>query len=126
MWELRFRKEEYSLRSGVLKGRELPPWFTDFPELLPGEEFYLVSFWRLNTERQVSQGVLGRIPYSRAIDFAVNSGVAPDMLEAFWRIVSSLDAAYLELQAGEYNKSMQSQKREINRRSKSRRDYGRS
>jgi len=125
LWEIRFRKEEYSLRAGVLKGRELPPWFTDCPDLLPGEEFYLVSFWRLNTERQVSQGVLGRIPWSAAMDYAVKCGVAPDMLEAFWRIVSALDTAFLELQAGEYNKSMQSQKRELNRRSKSRRDYGR-
>jgi len=126
LWEIRFRKEEYSIRSGVAKGRETPAWFLDCPELLPGEEFYLVSFWRLNTERQVSNGVLGRIPWSRAMDYAVNQGVAPDMLEAFWRILSALDTAYLELQAGEYNKTMQAQKRDLQRRSKSRRDYGRS
>lgn len=125
MWELRFRKEEYSIRAGAQKGRAFPEWYLDCPELLPGEEFYIVAFWTLNTERQVAQGVLGRIPWSRAMDYAVKKGVAPDMLDAFWQIVSALDTAYLEGQRTEYKKAMDAQKRETKRSTRARRDYGR-
>lgn len=125
MWELRFRKEEYSIRAGAAKGRPFPEWYLDFPEILPGEEFYLIAFWTLSTERQVSQGALGRIPWSRAMNYAVKKGVAPDMLDAFWQIVSTLDAAYLEGQRTEYKKTMDAQKRETKRSRTRGKNYGR-
>lgn len=109
-----------------MKGREgLPQWFLDWPELLPGEEFYVRSFWDLSTERPVSQGVIGRIPWSKAMDYAVRHGVEPDMLATFWRVIFGMDTGYLDQQRGEYNRSMSAAQREASRQSKSKRDYGR-
>lgn len=82
----------------------------------------MTAFWDLTSERAIGQGVIGRIPWSRAMDYAVRQGVEPDMLDSFWRLVYGMDSGYLDLQKGEFEKAQQQQKRAL--RSKSKR-YGR-
>lgn len=86
--------------------------------MLPGEEFYLEAFWSLSTERQVGQA-LGRIPWSRAMLYAVKEGVEPDMLGPFWRILYEMDTGYLEHQRNEHDKVVAQQTRGARRRARS-------
>jgi len=115
-------REEYSILSGLKKGRDLPDWFLEQPQVLRGEEFYIQAFWDLTSERAIGQGMLGRIPWSKAIEYALRNDVEPDMLDAFWRIIYGMDSGYLEQQRDEYSKAAASQKAALRNKSKKRYD----
>lgn len=77
------------------------------PELLPGEdEIYVRAFWDLSSERQVSGGVVGRIPWGRTRQYARAIGIRSDMLDAFWRVISAMDEGYLEWMRSEYDRNV--------------------
>lgn len=80
----------------------MPAWYVDCPELLPGEEFYIIAFWDLSTERGMSGSMIGSIPWSKAREYARVHGVDPSMLDPFWRIIAVMDDAYLGYQTKQY------------------------
>lgn len=62
---------------------------------MTGDEFYLRAFWRLGTTRQFGTAQ-GPIPYDKALDYALRCGLDEEMQDAFCRIISVMDAAYLD------------------------------
>lgn len=62
------------------------------------------AFWTLSTERQVSQGAIGQIPWSAAMRYASFRGVEGSMLRAFWKVISAMDDGFREWQRGEHDR----------------------
>lgn len=71
---------------------------------MPGEEFYLKSYWVLSTERTSSMQSVGRIPWSKAMEFARHKHLTPDTAELFWSVISGMDDAYLQWMRGEHDR----------------------
>lgn len=125
MWELRWKRDSFSVLTGRIKGRKDPEWVADRPELCRGDAVYLVAFWDLDTERSSSGLSLGRIPWSRAWQYGIERlQFDRDVLLGFWRIVRKLDGAYLQWMKDEYERT--SGKGKKGRKAKGKgRDYGR-
>lgn len=103
LWELRYRRDEHSIESGIAKGRQFPEWYLDCPELFPFEWRYMRAFWDLRTEAQSGDQTVGRIPWSKARQYGREAmGFFDDMLEPFWLIMSSMDAGFLEWMSNEH------------------------
>lgn len=91
----------------VERGQEPPKWFDEEPSLAPGEDFYLRAFWDLDSERQVGMS-LGRIPRSKAEDYAGGKGLDSAMMDVFWVVIQRMDAEYLEWVQKEQDKKSKS------------------
>jgi len=93
------------------------------PELLPGEEWFVTSYWELSSERVGSGSqTLGRIPWSRAIMFGADHGLEEPMLSAFWRYVSAMDTGYLEFMKHEHDRHVRYSKKKSKKSAKARYD----
>lgn len=88
------------MESGIEKGRPLPQWVEEAPELAPGDEFYLTAFWDLSTCRDLGWGV-GPIPWRDIILYADRAGLEEDTATAFVAIIRHMDTAYLRWQEQE-------------------------
>lgn len=53
--------------------------------------------------------VLGRIPMSKALEYAERIGLDADLVEPFWRIISAMDDAYSTWMSGEFNRTRRGQ-----------------
>ncbi len=60
-----------------------------------GDDFYVRSFWRLHTERQVGMGP-GPIPHSACEDYARRRGLCEELVDHFCDVMSAMDGAYLD------------------------------
>lgn len=103
---MRYRRESFSIEAGIKKGRPLPHWFNDLPEVRDGDEFFMRSFWLLSTERAIGGSAVGPIPWSAIVRFASFSGLEREMVGPFVQIIRALDAAYLGDLAGEHARAM--------------------
>lgn len=93
MWELRCARDNFSLEAAAEKGRELPSWYLEEPQLLPGDHFYLKAFRDLHTCR--SHGMsLGPIPWTAVLLYAEWIELDHDLVEPFVYIIRSMDVAY--------------------------------
>jgi hypothetical protein len=71
----------------IRAGLPIPDKILNAPELLPGLDYYLDLFFKLDTERYFSDGP---IPFS-----AVRAVETREDLEETWEIINGLDAAIL-------------------------------
>lgn len=92
---LRYQRDGFSVDAAIAKGRPLPDWYLDQPEIAPGDDFYLRAFNNLGTCRQIGMSV-GPIPWDRCIDYAERAGLEPDLIDAFVSVIRAMDAAYLD------------------------------
>jgi hypothetical protein len=76
------------------KGRELPAWYLDEPELLPADGFYLRAFGELNTCRGAAGFGLPDIPWSAIVQYGYHVGLEDDMIEPFTVVIRRMDEAY--------------------------------
>lgn len=129
LWELRYRREEFSIDAGRAKGRPYPDWFLDRPELARGEDSYLRAFWDLATERKSDGLTLGRIPWSAARKYALEElGFYRGLLDHFWRIISAMDTGFLGFMREEHETHVRMnapKPSKVGGRSTSRRTYSR-
>jgi hypothetical protein len=95
LWELRVRRDGWSVEEGRAKGREDPEWYAEQPELLHGDELFMRAYWTLDSERSPTSGGASRIPWSSTMAYADRIGLAPDVGNILWAVVSSMDFAYL-------------------------------
>ena len=78
------------------KGRSLPQWYLEEPELLPGDVFYLEAFRSLGTERQIGVAQ-GPIPDSKIIDYGQRAGLDRDVIDGLLvPVIREMDTEYLE------------------------------
>lgn len=93
----------FSVEAAAEKGRELPTWFIEEPEVEPGDEFYLRAFRDLDTCRSSSMSI-GPIPWRDIIYYAERSGLEEDLIEPFIRVIRLMDSAHREWVAKETEK----------------------
>lgn len=78
------------------KGRPLPQWYLDEPELMPGDVFYLEAFRSLGTERQIGVAQ-GPIPDSKVIEYGRRAGLDQDVIDGLLvPVVREMDTEYLK------------------------------
>jgi hypothetical protein len=65
------------------------------PEVPPGYEIWISSFWELSTERQFGMGI-GPVPASAIERMAERIGVAEDEFESYRLAMRALDRVVLE------------------------------
>ncbi len=70
-----------------------------------GYDIYLDAFFKLNSERQVSDGHYGSIPVSKIIDYAHWLGINNDNL--FVEVLSNVDVQYVNYVTQEFRKQLQ-------------------
>lgn len=88
------------MEAGIKKGRPLPEWVLEAPDLAEGDDFFLKAFWDLSTGRQVGMAT-GPIPWRDILQYASYSGLERDVADAFVVIIRSMDAGFMEWQAKE-------------------------
>lgn len=79
----------------IERKREPPKWFYDRPELLPGQYFYIYAFDQLTTCRSISQGSVGRIPWTSIHTYAGVHEMDEEEFFLFEHVVSKLDLFYV-------------------------------
>jgi len=77
------------------RGRSVPAWFNEEPALLPGDEFYMDSFWELSTCREVGMG-MGPIPWDKIIMYSSYFQLEPDIRNVFVLTIRAMDTVYLK------------------------------
>ena len=97
----------------------VPDWWEDEPGLGKAEEIYLQAFWDLSTTRQFSPS-LGPIPWNRIMEYGRWIGLEADMMRVFSRVVTDLDAVYLD-----HLRTTQKRETEMTRRSAKQRAHRR-
>lgn len=95
LFELRYSRDGFSIEAAIAKNRPLPDWYLDRPKMLPGDDFYLDAFWKLNTTRMIGMD-LGPIPWDKCVLYATYMKLDNDIFEHFIGIIMSLDVAYLD------------------------------
>lgn len=111
---MRYNRDGYSVEAAIVKGRALPEWYLDEPQLQIGDHFYITAFSDLNSCRQVGMGV-GEIPWDKVIEYGRYKGLDDTMMEVFRIIMKEMDRAFLRWQDKERDK----QRRANDRRNRS-------
>ena len=85
------QRDGFSVEAAERKGRSLPQWFLDQPEVPEGGEtdFIFAAFEDLATCRNEA----GSIPWSEARLYALHYGLDANAFAQFWLIVKAMDAA---------------------------------
>lgn len=98
------------MNEGRVKGREDPSWIAEKPELMPGDSAVLRGFWILDTERGPGANGLGRIPWSKCVDYYERLGYERDVVDVMWLLISALDGVYREWMNKEYERETRRQR----------------
>lgn len=81
------------MESAILKGRRLPNWYLDEPQIVGIESFYINSYWDLSSTRRFQDGP---IPWDKIVEYGKQKGLEYGILDSFVAIVRAMDAAFLE------------------------------
>lgn len=92
---MEFQDKQYSLESGIAKGRPLPQWALNEPEVYPGDYFYINAFYELGTCRTIGLSI-GPIPWNRIVQYADRFKLDEDLINPFVDIIREMDDAYIE------------------------------
>lgn len=124
MWELRVRRDGWSIEAGLAKGREeIPEWYLDEPELLPGDELFMRAYWTLDSERPAGF-TLCRIPWSKVIAYGERKGLEPVVCDWLWEVISAMDNGYIGFVMKRSEKDSRRARRKARRASRAPRDDG--
>jgi len=118
LWELRVRRDGWSVEEGLVKGREPPDWYLDQPELLRGDELFMRAYWVLDSERPSGFG-LCRIPWSKTIAYGERIGLERDVCDMLWTVVSAMDFGYLGFMSKKSGEDAGRARRSARRRARS-------
>lgn len=88
-------EKDFVVKSALAKGRPLPAWVDNEPELFDGDEFYIQAWYELDTCRQVGMDV-GMIPWDKIVLYGQFHGLENDVLQAFIQIIREMDAAFMK------------------------------
>lgn len=94
-WQLRFARDGHSIAAGNAKSarlatpRALPEWYLNRPPEVWGARFYYVAYKALQSCRPPD----GAIPWTAVMAYAGSKGLAPDLADALWTVISCMDLA---------------------------------
>ena len=94
-------KDGFQVDAKIRKHLPLPRWYIEEPVLLPGEDFYLIAFTRLCSERKFE---MGPIPWSSIIDYGRRAQLKREVVDIFVAIIAAIDTKYLEYKQNEFDK----------------------
>ncbi|MCP1200052.1 hypothetical protein [Notoacmeibacter sp. MSK16QG-6] len=77
-------------------GGEVVPALINEPSLLPGLDFVFEAFFRLSSDRPVSQGDHGPIPYRSVMHEAEGMGMGVEEANWFHALIRAMDNEYLD------------------------------
>ena len=86
------------MEAAIAKGRDLPSWYKEEPELEPGDEFYLAAFYELSTTRAQGFGT-GPIPWDQIVSYSDRMEFDAEMSAIFHQAIRTLDNAYVKWSA---------------------------
>ena len=92
------------MEAAIAKGRDLPAWYLEEPELEPGDAFYLSAFYELSTTRAQGFGT-GPIPWQQIVAYSDRMGFDAEMAAFFHQAIRTLDNAYVKWAAEQQSKS---------------------
>lgn len=92
---MEYNEKKFSIEAAIEKGRPLPEWYLDEPELIPGDDFFLSAFHQLSTERQIGD-VPGSIPWSKIVQYSDRRGLEPDVSVLLEHVIMRMDSAYIQ------------------------------
>lgn len=92
-------EDGWSLQAATAKGRALPAWYLDEPEIDPGERMYLEAFWVLSSCRARWGEMSGPIPWTAMKVYADHYALDADVSEGLFAIVRVLDSEYMRIEA---------------------------
>ncbi len=104
IWELRFNRDEFSIESGIKKGRKLPDWYINEPQISQVDYFYIKSFYDLSTCRNSGMSI-GPIPWTAIKKYTEHYGLEFDVAESLIDIIKEMDEAYMDYQNKETEKN---------------------
>lgn len=93
---MNYAEKGFSVEAAIAKGRPIPEWALDKPELDPVDMFYINAFYDLNTCRQSNGQALGPIPWSDIYQYSLFSGLDNENTRVFIRIIGVMDASFLK------------------------------
>ena len=97
MWELDCEAKGFQVDAAERKGRALPKWYVEGPDLLGRDDWYLAAFHRLSTCRPLGFGP-GPIPWRDIHRYALHAGLDRSATESFTTVIMTMDAAWLRWQ----------------------------
>lgn len=88
---MRYARDGFSVEAGQKKGRLVPPdhWFLNPPPEVSGSAWFYDAYRDLSTCRPAD----GPIPWTAAMAYADRKGLAPDVAETVWSVISRMDNA---------------------------------
>jgi len=86
----------FIIEASALRGVPPPKFLDDEPLLLPGDEFYMTAFYRLDTCRSIGMSY-GPIPWRDIVMYADREGLDSDLVQLFVYVIRSMDGEYLRL-----------------------------
>ena len=92
---MRYTRESFSIEAAEEKGRKLPDWCSEVPEIQPGEELYLKAFWILSSCRPTGFS-LGLIPWTAIELYTSKLNLDEDIKELTIKVVMALDQFYVK------------------------------
>lgn len=84
---MRYQRDGFSVDSAIKKGRALPDWYLDQPEIVAGSEFFHTAYRDLATCRHPD----GSIPWLAAMAYADRKRLRPDLANALWEAIWRMD-----------------------------------
>ena len=107
---MRYERDGFSVEAALAKGRALPQWYLDEPEVTSDDNFFIAAFSELSTCRHQRD-----IPWNCIIEYASYHELDREMTRAFVYVIRMMDRALLKWQDDE-----REQKRRANQRQTSR------
>lgn len=105
----------------IERGRPLPDWYKDAPDMRPGDPFYLRAYDELCSERHFSDGTIGQIPWSKIVQYHQTYNLDDDLLDPLIYIIRCMEKADLDLIRQENERRRQAQERESRKGSRNKR-----
>lgn len=106
---MRLSRDGFAVDAALAKGRELPEWFTNAPEIPEGAEIFFQHFYDLTTCRQYGDQP-GPIPWLATAQYADHHGYVGSAKEIVIQVIREMDNTYLEWSAKEINRRQRAAK----------------
>lgn len=97
---MRLSRDGFAVDAALAKGRELPEWYINAPEIPEGAEIFFQHFYDLTTCRQFGDQP-GPIPWLAIAQYADHHGYVGAAKEIVIQVMRDMDNTYLEWTAKE-------------------------
>lgn len=94
-WELKYQRDGWSIQSGKAKGRAIPQWYLDEPQIDDLDLWFMEAFWDLTTTRSFGQ-VPGPISWSSIQFWASVHLLDSKTTSTLHWVIREMDNVYLD------------------------------